>query len=219
LTLFSRIAGAARFLAMGKLARNSGFEGAQIQRRLMAWRAGGESINSLILQGGELQRARARQLVRSNPYAANAAASFTAHLVGCGIKPSSLVEDALLKDQIQRLWLAWTDDADGLTDFYGLQAVAARAMFEGGECFFRFRPQRPGDGLSVPLQLQMLSAEHLPLDKCEMLPKGHEIIFGIELDRIGRRVAYHFHRTHPGDVRQRGAGDLVRVLRHQARRR
>jgi hypothetical protein len=25
----------------------------------MAWRAGGESINSLILQGGELQRARA----------------------------------------------------------------------------------------------------------------------------------------------------------------
>ena len=117
--LFNRIAGAARFLATGKLAQNSGLEGAQIQRWLMAWRAGSESINSLILQGDELQRARARQLVRSNPYAANAAASFTAHLVGCGIKPSSSVEDAALKDRIQRLWLAWTDeaDADGLTDF------------------------------------------------------------------------------------------------------
>lgn len=32
--------------------------------------------------------------------------------------------------------------------------------------------------MSVPLQLQMLSAEHLPLGKCETLPNGHEIVFG-----------------------------------------
>ena len=99
--LFDRIAGAARYQTPAKLAQNSGFEGAQMQRRLRAWRAGGESINSLILQ-----RARAQQLVRSNPYASNAASSFTAHLVGSGIKPSSLVKDAGLKDRIQRLWLA-----------------------------------------------------------------------------------------------------------------
>jgi capsid protein len=143
LNLVRRIAGAARLLATGKLAQSTGFEGAQMQRRLMAWRAGGESINSLMLHGGELQRARARQLVRSNPYASNAAASFASHAVGCGIKPSSLVDDPELKDQIQRLWLAWTDeaDADGLTDFYGLQAMAARAVFEAGECFFRFVPR------------------------------------------------------------------------------
>ena len=146
MNLVSRIAGAARLLATGKLAQSTGFEGAQVQRRLLAWRAGGESINSLMLQGGELQRARARQLVRTNPYASNAAASFAAHAVGCGIKPSSLVEDGALKDRIQRLWLAWTDEADvdGLTDFYGLQAMAARAMFEAGECFLRFRPRRRG---------------------------------------------------------------------------
>lgn len=53
MNLVSRIAGAARLLATGKLAPNSGFDGAQMQRRLVAWRAGGESINSLILQGGE----------------------------------------------------------------------------------------------------------------------------------------------------------------------
>jgi hypothetical protein len=88
--------------------------------------------------------------VRRNPYAANASASFTAHAVGCGIKSSSLVEDAGLKDRIQRLWLAWTDeaDADGLTDFYGLQAMAARAIFEAGECFIRLRSRhrRRGSG-------------------------------------------------------------------------
>jgi capsid protein len=105
LNLVQRIAGAARLLATGKLALSTGFDGAQMQRRLVAWRAGGESINSLMLQGGELQRARSRQLVRTNPYASNAAASFAAHVVGCAIKQSSLVEDRAVKDQIQRLWL------------------------------------------------------------------------------------------------------------------
>ena len=208
MNLVQRIAGAARLLATGKLAQSTGFDGAQMQRRLVAWRAGGETINSLILQGGELQRARARQLVRTNSYAANAAASFTAHAVGCGIKPSSLVEDGALKDEIQRLWLAWTDeaDADGLTDFYSLQAMAARAMFEAGECFLRFRSRRPEDRLTVPLQLQMLSFEHLPLGTCETLPNGNEIVFGIRArpDRAPDRLP--LPRTHPGDVRQRGAG-------------
>jgi capsid protein len=85
-------------------------------------------------------RARARQIVRSNPYASNAADSFVANAVGAGIVPSSLIADTALKDEVQRVWLAWTDevDADGLTDFYGLQALAARAMFEAGECFVRF---------------------------------------------------------------------------------
>ncbi len=57
--------------------------------------------------------------------------------MGDGIRPSSLIEDAKLHDQVQRLWLAWTDeaDADGLTDFYGLQAMVAREMFVAGECF------------------------------------------------------------------------------------
>ncbi len=61
--------------------------------------------------------------------------------------------------------------------------MAARAMFEAGRCFFRFRARRPEDGLSVPLQLQELSSEHLPLAKCETLPNGNEIIFGIEPER------------------------------------
>lgn len=44
----------------------------------------------------------------------------------------------------------------------------------------------------------MRLAEHLTLGKCETLPNGNETIFGIELDRIGRRVAYHFLRAHRG---------------------
>ena len=80
-------------------------------------------------------------------YAANACEAFASNLVGDGIKPSSLIEDPALRDRVQRLWLAWTDeaDADGLTDFYGLQAMVAREMFVAGECFVRLRPRRAED--------------------------------------------------------------------------
>ncbi|MBO6522122.1 phage portal protein [Thalassospira sp.] len=200
-----------------KTARAQSFEGARMARRLASWRVGSDGINAAIRQGGDVLRARSRDLVRNNPYANNATTSFAAHAIGAGIKPSSLIEDADLKDRIQRLWLAWTDeaDADGLTDFYGLQSIAARTVFEAGECFFRLRPRRPKDGLVVPLQLQILPSEQLPFAHSETLPNGNEVIFGIEFDRLGRRVAYHFLRQPPGDVRQNADHSRVRVPANQ----
>jgi len=217
MNLFSRIGAAISFAATGRLSASafaSGLEGAMAHRRLIAWRATEENINGLLASGGDLLRARARQTVRSNPYASNACESFVANAVGAGIKPSSLIVDQALKEQVQKVWLAWTDDADadGLTDFYGLQALATRAMFEAGECFIRFRPRRPDDGIDVPLQLQLLEAEMLPLSKTEIGPFGNPIRCGIEFDPIGRRVAYHFYRKHPGDTTDQGnKGEIVRV--------
>ncbi len=74
----------------------------------------------------------------------NAVESFASNVVGDGIKPSSTITDAAKKEELQALWLAWTDDADaeGLTDFYGLQRRAAREVFLSGEVFIRIRPAR-----------------------------------------------------------------------------
>jgi lambda family phage portal protein len=78
--------------------------------------------------------------------------------------------------------------------------------------FFRFRPRRPQDGLTVPLQVQMLPSEMLPLNRNEVQPSSNVIRQGIEFDRIGRRVAYHFLRRHPGDLTDPGvAGETVRI--------
>ncbi len=212
MSIFSRIGSAMRYAATGKISA-SAFEGAMQNRRLVSWRATQENINTLLSSGGDVLRARARQIVRSNPYASNAADSFVANAVGTGIKPSSLVKNAELKNRIQEAWLAWTDeaDADNLTDFYGLQALVARAMFEAGECFIRFRPRRVEDGLTVPLQIQVLEAELLPFNKTGS-HNGNTLRCGIEFDRIGKRVAYHFYRNHPGDTtEQENRGDIVRV--------
>ena len=73
------------------------------------------------------------------------------NVVGAGIKPSALIVEPTLKAQVQKLWLDWTDEAEaeGFTDLYGLQRRAAREVFIAGEVFFRFRPHRLQDGLSI----------------------------------------------------------------------
>ncbi len=181
-------------------------EGAMSRRRLRGWQPPLENINSLVASGGPRLLARSRELVVTNGYAANACEAYAANLIGDGMKPSSLIEDPDLRDRVQRLWLAWTDeaDADGLTDFYGLQAMVAREMFVAGECFVRLRPRRAEDGLLVPMQLQLLQSEMLPFDKTETLPGNRRIRCGIEFDAIGRRLAYHFRRRHPGDTTDQG---------------
>jgi len=191
-----------------------GFDAGQHHRRLRGFRATRAHVNALIAASGPDITARARWLVRNNGYAVNAVESWAANTVGDGIKPISKIADAARKEELQRLWLAWTDEADaeGLTDFYGLQRRAAREVFLAGEVFFRFRPRREGDGLSVPVQLQMLPAEMLPLEQTGVSAAGNPIRQGIEFDRIGRRVAYHFFRRHPGDSTDPGlAGEIVRV--------
>ncbi|UWQ90414.1 phage portal protein [Rhodobacteraceae bacterium M382] len=191
-----------------------GFDGAQMHRRLRGFRASRAHVNTLIAGAGETITARARWLVRNNGYAANAVESFACNVVGDGIKPSSSIADAVLKEKLQSLWLAWTDEADaeGLTDFYGLQRRATREVFLAGEVFLRIRPRRASDGLSVPLQLQMLPSEMLPLAMNRELPGTGLIRQGIEFNAIGRRVAYHFLRRHPGDMTDPGlAGETVRV--------
>jgi lambda family phage portal protein len=201
--------------ASGPTSVRARLEGAMAKRRLRGWNPPLENINAMVASGGPKLLARARELVVTNGYAANACEAFASNVIGDGIKPSSMIEDPDLRARVQRLWLAWTDeaDADGLTDFYGMQALVAREMFVAGECFVRLRPRRAEDGLLVPFQVQLLQSEMLPFDKTEILVSGNRIRCGIEFDAIGRRVAYHFLRRHPGDsTDQREAGfSTVRV--------
>lgn len=191
-----------------------GFDATSGQRRLKGFVTSRAHVNALIAASGPEMNARARWLVRNNGYAANAIESWAANTVGDGISPNSSIEQASRKDAVQRLWLAWTDDADaeGMTDFYGLQRRAAREVFMTGEVFLRFRSRRPEDGLTVPLQIQMLPSEMLPLNHNAVDGNGNIIRQGIEFDRVGRRVAFHFLRRHPGDSTDPGlSGETVRV--------
>ena len=58
----------------------------------------------------------------------------------------------------------------------------------------------------------MLPSEMLPLSHNSVDGNGNVIRQGIEFDRLGRRVAFHFLRRHPGDSTDPGlSGETVRV--------
>lgn len=180
-----------------------GFEAGKLGRRLRAIPTTLSAINTQIRLYGANVVARSRYLAANNPYASAAKEEFVSAMVGCGIKPSPLINDPKKKKQVVALWKRWTDeaDADGLTDFYGLQSIVAAEMFEAGECFIRKRPRYVSDGLSVPFQLQILPSEMLDTSHNQVLSSGRgRIEMGIEFDAIGRRTAYWFWTFHPGEM-------------------
>ncbi|MFH1557428.1 MAG: phage portal protein [Pseudomonadota bacterium] len=209
--LFSRFRGTptARAPASG-----TGLEAGQYQRRLSGFLPSRQHVNTLVQSSGDTVLARSRYLARNNPYAANAVEVFSAALVGYGIKPAWLQKKSKLKSAGQQLFKDWTDDADaeGLTDFYGLQRRVARELFIAGECFVRRRPRYLSDGFAVPLQIEVIPSEMCPIQQIAITPSGGNVVRqGIEFDRVGRRVAYHFYRRHPGDVTQDPNPDTVRI--------
>lgn len=194
------------------------YDGTGSGRRALAWQVGNPGAVAALAYSQNELRAKSRDLVRRNAWAAAGVEAFVSNAIGTGIKPQSMVLDLEQREAIHALWRDWCEDADaaGRTDFYGLQALACRAMVEGGEALVRLRYRRPEDGLAVGLQIQVLEPEHLPLTLNTDTPSGNVIRAGIEFDRLGRRVAYHLYRSHPGDgalapMSGTGGMDTVRV--------
>ncbi len=198
-------------------ARAQGWDAAGSGRRASGWVTAGENINALVMQGGELLRQRARDMIRKSPWASSAVRGLVADLVGTGIALRSRSKSKTVKEAIELAWTDWTEvcDAAGLLDFALLQMLVCRTVIESGEALVRFRPRRARDGLDVPLQLEVLEPDHLPLHDIRDLPNGNIVRHGIEFNAIGRRVAYHLLRHHPGDVHGRRSTQTTRVLADQ----
>jgi len=143
-------------------------------------------------------RTRARALVQNVPYIARGLDSLVANTIGTGITPRSLAKNAT---QIDALWAQWAKvaDADGRCDFYGLQAMAYRAMEQDGEVLVRLRARRPEDPLPVPLQLQVLEIDWLDSSR-NGSAGANTIQNGIEYDPLGKIVAYWLWDQHPGSL-------------------
>lgn len=154
-------------------------------------------INSAVSSGGSMLRARSRFHTREGGLLSAAKDTWVGYSVGTGIAPSW--QD--VKPTVRRALHKWFNryakrcDFDGVTTYYGLQAIIEAEVVEAGECFVRLI--RSADR---PLQFQLISSEQLPYDQSATgLTEGHEVRLGIEFDKAGRRCAYHFYRVHPGD--------------------
>lgn len=205
-----------RAIGFGRAPVNK-YDAAGSGKRLAGWVTPNSGPNRAI-EGLPAIRNRARDVQRNDWTGAASVRILTTNLIGTGIIPRPKTADAALKRRLNELWDTWVSqaDADGILDFYGLQTLATRNWIVSGEIFIRLRPRRPEDGLSVPLQIQILESDMVPMldtDSTPGLPAGHRIRSGIELDRVGRRAAYWMYREHPGDkpIGAVNMTDLVRV--------
>jgi lambda family phage portal protein len=187
------------------------YEAGSFTRRTIGWRASTTSANQAILANLTTLRDRSRAATRNDGYAKGVIDKLVTNIIGTGVQPLSQADDPAFRKQIQGLWLRWTDesDADGLLDWYGQQAQAVRTWLEGGEAFIRLRPRIPADGLSVPLQIQVLEPELCPHTH-NVFSSSARIRAGIEFNGIGRRVAYWFHPSRP-ELDDYDASQLRRV--------
>jgi len=189
------------------------YEGATTGRRLGSWGVTGAGPNAALTDSLANLRARSRDLARNNPFVANGFRSLSANLIGCGISPRWILEDAELKEKIQKSWVTWTDeaDSDGRCDFYGLQLLVANTLMQSGEALVRLYPRRLQDDHSVPLQIQVLEPDFL-VEQDQVLKNGNHLKMGIEFNPRGKRIAYHLHQTHPGESYLVNNNKTIRVL-------
>jgi lambda family phage portal protein len=173
-------------------------------RRMKGWNPPNSGPNRAI-KGLPKIRDRSRDAVRNDWTGAAGVQRWKTNLIGTGIQPRfRAITNHAKRRRYQQLWANWCkqSDADGILNFYGQQALATGSWLESGEVFCRLRYRRANAGMAVPLQLQLIEADFVPMldaDSYSGLPKGNRIRSGIELNNSGQRVAYWVYKEHPAD--------------------
>lgn len=186
------------------------YEAAQSGRRSMdAW--GSVSVagpNTELAAAHYMLVQRSRWEVQNNPSAYRARSVVGTWTVGTGIVPSIPVAE------VSDLWERWITSADAdenAVDFYSLQLQAMNEIFTAGEVLGRLRRRLTSDGLPVPLQVQLIPTEYMPIAAWDR-PGDAKTVCGMEYDGIGRRIAYWMYNRHPRELMQNsGRPEMRRV--------
>lgn len=199
------------------------YEGATKTHRGSKWRK--LSMNShgdtIALRDLHVLRERSRAFSRDNGWAVAAEDAVVTHTIGIGIMPSVIAVGGFELDsetkqifeaKLHAIFSSKLLDNEGELSFYAMQEVILGTVFRDGEVFVR----RIWTADSrFPLSLEILEADYLDTRRDSV---GHRkagenyVKGGIEFNPNGRRVAYWFRSTHPGDQSQISTGkDSIRV--------
>lgn len=209
-SVFNPQAGLRRAAARASAEHIRAYEAAQKGRRLKNWKTQSTSQNAETVFSLSTLRDRSRDLVRNNPYAKRAIEILSTNVVGVGIQPTPFEDsvDTTAKGpsaavkKAAAAWRKWAystkADAGGQMNFYGVQRLVARSLFESGEVLIRRVKRNNGLGFA-PVSLQVLESDFLDHNKNEDLTDGY-ILQGVEYDKQGVRVAYWLFQSHPGEI-------------------
>jgi lambda family phage portal protein len=210
------------------------FTGAAVNRLLLDWIRSPLSGDREV-EGDMLRlRARARDAVRNNGYARRFVRMAQLHIVGPrGIRarPANRLGERphdTLNDEIARGWREWgrpgIASTDGRLSWLELQHLAVSEVYQSGEALFQMVRD-----VAHPFGFSLNPIDADRLDERLMRAAGpgrNEIRYGVELDTVGRPVAYHILTQHPSDTGRIGggtshvrvsAGDVIHLM-HGAER-
>ena len=152
-------------------------------------------INPEVAAAGPRLRSTASYLAINNPWMRQGTDNWVGALVGAGIFPAPGHSDAETRAELTAYFLNWADeaDADGRTDWWGLQAEIVRGLVIAGEAFVQI--------IMTPLgpRLRLIPPELVDESLTRELSDGACIVQGVEFDPDGTRVAYHVLPSRPHD--------------------
>jgi lambda family phage portal protein len=186
-------------------AQNSGYDAAGKGRRNTWSRGSDGSQNAENRNALPLLRARHRDLVRNNPYAASAVNVRVAYTVGEGIVPSAhhptSKRKVKLANQLMREWAQSTDcDVEGKLNLFALQALSWRAVSESGESLFMRSMDADVPRGAIPLRLRLLEGDYIDQSKDKSRDMGVDWVQGVGINPDTLRPEYHqILKQHPGD--------------------
>lgn len=164
-------------------------------------------------------RRLARHLARNDGWLRKAVTLLATSVVGVGprFKPAF--------PELREILDAWMPEADvsGQLSFGMLLREAYRAEVVDGEVFWRLRPRDPKDGLTLPLQVELMECDQVPMDQ-NRSDGNRKLVNGVWTFN-DRREAYMVLPWNPTDAALRGVNDdlpvptevSARVILHQFR--
>lgn len=188
---------------------SSGYVGGRSDRRsLREWNPRAGSASTDQLPGLSTLRSRSRDMARNTPLAAGAINTNITNVVGSGLKLQARPDRKVLglddeaaeawEGRAELIWQLWTQaehaDITGEQDFAELQDLALRSVLESGDVLVVRRFVESG---LLGTRLQLIEADRLTNPRHAMDRPGLQ--GGVEVDEIGRPIAYHIQSPHPGD--------------------
>jgi lambda family phage portal protein len=204
------------------------YQGAEANRLTNNKKPKNQSADSELLGpfGADALRAWSRALVRDNAYAWGVVDTIVSSVVGSGITAQSQVETPEgtdiedVNELRDKVWSEWCEvcDVNGRLSFAEIQQLAQREMVEAGEVLIHFvnTPSEKYRGIyrPVPLAIELIEADRLANEKDTYKVRstdGNRITRGVELDDLGKPLAYWIYPEHPNGPYTQGRQEPVRV--------
>lgn len=196
------------------------FDAARVDDLTFGFKSSNGAIDEDLQSSLERLRGRSRTLAQNNDHMRRYLQMVTANVVGpSGFTLQTHVREGDQMDElanwlIEQSFAAWARrgvcEVSGQFSFADLQSQVIESVARDGECLVR-RVRGKASGNDWRYALQLLDVDRLPIGMNQQTRNGNVIRMGVELNAVGRPVAYHLLPRHPGAAQWNSVGTPERV--------